>query len=95
MESAGSMIARHLSVPYGDGTVTAQDVFEVLTHGSLSGISSPARDVLAGLFTETSPASVLRAVRECGSTLEKAQTLYAQTLELSSSPSLEWERATL
>ena len=96
MDSAGTMIAFHLGVPYGLGIVKEEDVYHVLKQGSLDGVPSPARDVLASLFTENSPASILKAVYECGSSLENAQKLYDEIVhKLSCHPSPDWERATL
>lgn len=94
MDSAGTMIAFHLSVPYGLGIVKEQDVYDALKQGSLAGIPSPAKDILSSLFTECSPASILKAVQECGSSLENAQKLYAETIKLSCHPSPDWEQAT-
>ena len=94
MESAGALIAFHLSVPYEPGIVKEEDVYNVLKQGSLDGIPFPAKDILASLFTENSPASILKAAHECGSSLENAQKLYKEIVEkFSYHPSSEWEQA--
>ncbi len=95
MDSAGAMIAFHLSVPYGPGIVSEQDVYHALKHGSLVGITSPAKDVLVSLFNENSPTSILKAVYECGSSVENAEKLYREITELPFHRSPEWEKVTL
>ncbi|MDA8060724.1 MAG: hypothetical protein M0Z37_10305 [Nitrospiraceae bacterium] len=96
MDSAGTMIAFHLSVPYGLGIVREQDVYDALKHGSLNGISSPTKDILASLFIENSPSSIIKAVQECGSSVDNAQKLYAEIVgKFAFHPSPEWEKATL
>ncbi len=95
MDSAGAMIAFHLSVPYGPGIVSEKDVYEVLMQGSLGEIASPAKDVLAYLFHENSPASILEAAYECGASVEKVRKLYEEILGMSLPPSPEWEREAL
>ncbi|MHB1758442.1 MAG: hypothetical protein ACYCT9_13225 [Leptospirillum sp.] len=96
MDSSGTMIAFHLSVPYRIGIVKEEDVYAALKQGSLDGIPSPAKVILASLFTENSPASILKAVHECGSSLENAQKLYKEIVEkLSYHPSPEWEQVIL
>ncbi len=94
MESAGSLIAFHLSVPYGLGTVSEEDVYEILKNGTLAGIRSPAKDVLAFLFHENSPTSILKAVGECGGSLENVQELYEEIRGMSFPPAPEWEKMT-
>ncbi len=93
-DRAGFLIAFHLSVPYGPGIVSERDVYEALGQGTLAGIPSPAKEVLLSLFTENSPASILKAVYECGSSLENAQKLYTEILKMNALPAPEWERAT-
>ncbi|MCL4460154.1 MAG: hypothetical protein M1297_00350 [Nitrospirae bacterium] len=78
MESAGAMIAFHLSVPYGPGIVSEQDVCDALKHGSLAGITSSAKDILVSLFNENSPTSILKATYECGASVENVQKLYEE-----------------
>lgn len=92
MDSAGALIAFHLSVPYGPGIVSEQDVYEVLKHGSLAGIKSPAKDVLVSLFNENSPTSILKAVYECGASVEKAQKLYGEIIAMPFPRSPDWEK---
>ena len=95
MDSAGTMIAFHLSVPYGLGTVSEQDVYEALKHGSLETIPSPAKDILVSLFNENSPASILKAAYECGASVEKVQRLYEEIVGMPWHRSPEWEKITL
>ncbi|EQD25673.1 MAG: hypothetical protein M1537_05005 [Nitrospirae bacterium] len=92
MDSAGTMIAFHLSVPYGLDIVKEQDVYKALKQGSLEGIDSPAKDALASLFNENSPASILKAVYECGSSVELARKLYREIIEIPFPRSPEWEK---
>lgn len=94
MDSAGTMIAFHLSVPFRPEIVSEQDVYDALKHGSLAG--SPAKNILVSLFNGNSPASILKAAYECGSSVENAKKLYAEIVEkFSCHPSPEWEKATL
>ncbi|MGC8529633.1 MAG: hypothetical protein ACP5OP_05470 [Leptospirillia bacterium] len=95
MESAGAMIAFHLSVPYGPGIVSEQDVYDALKHGSLAGIKSPAKDVLVSLFHENSPASILKAARECEASVENVRKLYEEIIGMPFPRSPEWEKVTL
>ena len=95
MDSAGAMIAFHLSVPYGPGIVSEQDVYDALKHGSLAGIKSPAKDILSSLFSENSPTSILKAAYECGSSVENVQKLYEEIIGMPFPPSPEWEKMTL
>ena len=93
MDSAGTMIAFHLSVPYGPGIVSEQDVYHALKHGSLAGIPSPAKDVLISLFNENSPTSILKATYECGASVENVQKLYEEIVGMPWHRSPEWEKA--
>ncbi|WP_238976185.1 hypothetical protein [Leptospirillum ferriphilum] len=95
MDSAGTMIAFHLSVPYGPGIISEQDVYNALKHGSLAGIASPAKDILVSLFNENSPTSILKAAYECGSSFENVQKLYEEIIGMPFPPSPEWEKVTL
>lgn len=95
MDSAGAMIAFHLSVPYRQGIVSEQDVYDALKHGSLAGIASPAKDILASHFTENSPASFLKAAYECGASVENVQKLYEEIIGMPFPGSPEWEKVTL
>jgi hypothetical protein len=95
MDSGGALIAFHLSVPYGPGIVSEQDVYEALKHGSLAGIASPTKDILVSLFNENSPTSILKAVYECGASVENVQKLYEEIIGMSLPPSPEWEKVTL
>ena len=95
MESAGAMIAFHLSVPYGPGIVSEQDVCDALKHGSLAGITSSAKDILVSLFNENSPTSILKAVYECGASVENVQKLYEEIIGMPFPRSLELEKVTL
>lgn len=92
MDTAGTMIAFHLSVPYGPDIVKEEDVYKALKQGSLDGIASPAKDILVSLFNENSPASILRAVYECGSSVEHSRKLYREIIEMPFSRSPEWEK---
>ena len=92
MDSAGTMIAFHLSVPYGPGIVSEQDFYDALKHGTLVGIKSPAKDILVSLFTENSPTSILKAAYECGSSVENAEKLYGEITELPFQRSPDWEK---
>jgi hypothetical protein len=92
MDSAGAMIAFHLSAPYEPGLVKEQDVYRALNQGSLDGIASPAKDVLVSLFIENSPASILKAVYECGSSVKNARKLYKEIIEIPFPRSIEWEK---
>ena len=95
MDSAGTMIAFHLSVPYGPEIVSEQDVYNALKQGSLSGIASPAKDILVSLFNENSPTSILKAAYEFGSSVENVQKLYEEIIGMPFPPSPEWEKVTL
>ncbi len=95
MESAGAMIAFHLSVPYGPGIVSEQDVCDALKHGSLAGITSSAKDILVSLFNENSPTSILKATYECGASVENVQKLYEEIVGMPWHRSPEWEKITL
>jgi len=95
MESSGALIAFHLSVPYAPEIVSEQDVYEALKNGSLAGIKSPAKDILVFLFHENSPTSILKAVYECGASLENVRRLYEEIRGMSIPPSPEWEKVTL
>lgn len=92
MDSAGTMIAFHLSVPYGPDIVKEQDVYNALKNGSLGGIATPAKDMLVSLFNENSPASILKAAYECGSSVEKAQKLYREIIAMPFPRSTDWEK---
>ena len=92
MDSAGTMIAFHLSVPYGPDIVKEQDIYNALKNGSLDGIATPAKDILVSLFNENSPASILKAVYECGSSVEKAQKLYGEIIAMPFPRSPDWEK---
>ncbi|MHB1287264.1 MAG: hypothetical protein ACYCYP_12060, partial [Leptospirales bacterium] len=92
MDSAATMIAFHLSVPYGPDIVKEQDVYNALKHGSLAEVASPAKDILSSLFIENSPASILKAVYECGSSIENARKLYKEIIEMPFLRSPEWEK---
>ena len=94
MDRAGTMIAFHLGAPYGKDLVSEKEVYEALKNGSLAGIASPAKDILASLFIENSPTSILKDAYECGSSLENVQTLYEEIVALPFPPSPEWERTT-
>ncbi|MEC4683336.1 MAG: hypothetical protein VST70_06640 [Nitrospirota bacterium] len=95
MDSAGAMIAFHLSAPYKPGIVSEQDVYDALKHGSLAGIASPAMDILASLFKENSPTSILKPVYECGSSVENVQKFYEEIIGMPFGRSPEWEKVTL
>ncbi len=95
LESAGAMIAFHLSVPYGPGIVSEQDVCDALKHGSLAGITSSAKDILVSLFNENSPTSILKATYECGASVENVQKLYEEIVGMPWHRSPEWEKITL
>ncbi len=49
MDTAGAMIAFHLSVPYGSDIVKEEDVYKALKQGRLDGIDSPAKHILVSL----------------------------------------------
>lgn len=89
------MIAFHLSVPYGLGIVSEQDVYKALKHGTLEPIPSPAKDILVSLFNENSPTSILKATYECGASDENVQKLYEEIVGMPWHRSLEWEKITL
>ena len=89
------MIAFHMSVPYGPGIVSEQDVYDALKQGSLAGIASPAKDILVSLFNENFPTSILKAAYECGSSIENVQKLYKEIIGMPFPRSPEWEKVTL
>lgn len=95
MDSAGTMIAFHLSVPYGLGSVSERDVYEALKQGSLETIPSPAKDILVSLFNENSPTSILKATCECGASVENVRKLYEEIVGIPWHRSPEWEKMTL
>lgn len=91
---SGEMIALHMSIPYKLGTVKKEDIYDALKQGTLSGVASPSKEILAYLFVENSPRSILKAVYECGSSIESAQKLYREIARMCQIRSLEWEKTT-
>jgi hypothetical protein len=84
------MAACHLNVPVGK-LVTPEDIAAVLRAGSLATVSEPASSIVAYIFVECSPKTILACVFEAGSSLQSAQRLYEETLSVGIPPAADWE----
>jgi hypothetical protein len=81
--SALELIACHLSVPYGMGSVTAEHLAQALRAGSLSVLSAApkALRIATWLFIENTPELIVRATYEAGADVSRANRLYEETLK--------------
>lgn len=84
--------AGHLNTPVGP-LVAPEDIVVALRTGSLSNVNEPAASVLAWLFVESSPKTIISCAREAGASLHTVQQLYNETLAVGIPRVPGWEEA--
>ncbi len=84
------LAAGHLNAPVGP-LVKPADLALALRTGSLAAAGEQAGPLLASLFVESSPQTLLACVREAGASLQSAQRLYEETLAAGAPAVAQWE----
>ena len=79
----------HLNVPYGD-VLTENDLKMALCSGTLKNLKEEAQALIFQIFNECSPTLILKCAQEAGSTPEKVQALYLDTLNHDGFISPQW-----
>ena len=91
MSSSLKMAVTHLNVPYGE--ILSEEALKMALYtGSLKNIQpESSKALISSLFNECTPELIFKCAQEAGSTPEKANWLYLETLENHEFPSLNWK----
>ena len=90
--TAAALIACHMNVPYGH-VLDEQDVWNSLRNGKLSAGSERADAILAAMFCEVEPATIVRCAVEIKVPIAQVNRLYQETLGRGNLRSPAWEQA--
>lgn len=90
--SAASLIATHLNASVGE-ILCDSEVEDSLRNGCIKGLNVQSEALLGSIFVEIEPRLIAKCALEVGSSIDKANMLYLDTLKSGFPKCVLWEKS--